>query len=138
MVAPAQVVLIGEPDPATRALYERMIGAAFDVVAAPDAGAFMELLHTQALAALVLEPELFGEDGPERMLAVSRLCAARRVPLVFCSTQDVRRQGMQLGAAACLLKPTLPAALLETLRGLIGAAPAGAAATQASTPSEEC
>jgi DNA-binding response OmpR family regulator len=120
MIAPEQVVLIGEPDLATSALYERTIGVSFDVIAAPDEATFMELLRTRPIAALVLEPEIFADHGAQQLAAVSRLCAAQGAPMVLCSTQDVRRQGIEMGAAACLIKPTLPATLLETLRQLIG------------------
>jgi len=129
MTASEQVVLIGEPDHATGALYERVIGVAFGVIVAPDEATVMDLLRTHPLLALVLEPEIFAAHGAERLAAVGRICAARGTPLVLCSTQDLRRQGLELGAAACLIKPTLPAALLETLRQVIvdGRARAGQA-----------
>jgi DNA-binding NarL/FixJ family response regulator len=133
MTASEQVVLIGEPDHATSALYERMIGVAYSVIATTHEATFMHLLRTRSIVALVLEPEMFTAHSGEQLATVSQICAARGTPMVFCSTQDVRRQGIALGAAACLIKPTLPAALLETLQSVIEGGP-GAMARPALRP----
>jgi DNA-binding response OmpR family regulator len=138
MAVADQVVLIGEPDQATRALYERALGAAFEVLVAPDQDAVLHLLQTRRLAALVLEPAIFVLGGWEQVVTVSELCAAAHVPLVICSTQDERRRGIELGAAAYLVKPTLPAALLEAVRAVIRAAEMrGSTATKATKAPKE-
>ena len=56
MTATGDVVLIGEPDPATNRLYQRTLGAAFTVIAASDEDAMLNLLRTTPIVALVLEP----------------------------------------------------------------------------------
>jgi DNA-binding response OmpR family regulator len=120
MTATERVILIGEPDQATAQLYGRFLREAFDVVGASDEDSLLHALHSRAIDVLVLEPALLGRSTCEDLLAISRECAARGIPLVICSTQDERRRGADLGAAAYLVKPTLPATLLDTLRQVIG------------------
>src|SRR5690349_20678705 len=110
-----QVVLIGEPDPATNALCQRALSNTFTVLAAPDEAALLHLLHTAPVAALVLEPALFPTPGWDHLTAISRVCAEQGIPLVVCSTLDERRRGLALGAAAYLVKPTLPETLRDTV-----------------------
>jgi DNA-binding response OmpR family regulator len=116
MAGNQQVILIGEPDPATTALYQRALSTAFTVLAAPDEASLLQLLYTMPVAALVLELALFPAPGWDEVTAISRVCAEQGVPLVVCSTLDERRRGLALGATAYLVKPTLPATLLDTLR----------------------
>jgi DNA-binding response OmpR family regulator len=44
----------------------------------------------------------------------------RAVPIILCSALDERKRGLELGASAYLVKPVLPAALLEALRRVTG------------------
>jgi DNA-binding response OmpR family regulator len=106
-------VVIGEPDQAMSVLYQRALGAVFTVLAAPDHATILELLRSRPLVAVIVEPVLFPTDSWVQTETVSRACARAGVPLVICSTQDERRKGRDLGAAAYLVKPTLPATLLD-------------------------
>jgi DNA-binding response OmpR family regulator len=115
MATPAPVVLIGDPDQATSALYQRVLSASFEVLVAADEASIQHHLTNQHIAVLVLEWALFGEDNWERIAAMSRVCTERHVHLVICSTYDQRRRGADYGVAAYLVKPTLPATLLETI-----------------------
>lgn len=119
MPATDPVVLIGEPDQATAELYLRALRVAFDVLAAHDETTLLRTLSARRIAALVLEPAIFG-GGWTDLVAISRECAARGIPLVICSTLDERRRGMELGATVYLVKPTLPSILLDALQHVIG------------------
>lgn len=118
------VVVIGEPDQATSALYLRALSTVFPVLAAPDEATIIELLDTHTVAVVIVEPALFPARGWEQLEQVGRACAAAGVPLIICSTQDERRKGRDLGAAAYLVKPTLPSTLLETVRQVLNPAAA--------------
>ena len=120
MLAHQPIILIGEPDRPTIRLYQRALRGVFGVIAAPDAATVEQLLQSEPLAALVLEPALFAIPAWEQLAAVSQICAERGIALVICSTQDERRRYAELGVAAYLLKPTLPAVLRETLRQVLG------------------
>lgn len=123
MGARCNTVLIGEPDQATSALYQRTLGGSFDVVTAGDSVTLLELLHSRPLAAVVVEPALFPPNSWEQLEAFARACEEAGTRLVICSTQDERRRGRELGVAAYLVKPTLPATLLATLQQLTGEEP---------------
>lgn len=110
------IVVVCEPDLATRVLYERTLSTVFTVLIAPDDAAILALLRNRPIAAVVVEPALFTSDRWGQLALVSRACAAAGVPLIVCSTQDERRRGRDLGVSAYLVKPTLPAALLETVQ----------------------
>jgi DNA-binding response OmpR family regulator len=114
-----QIVLIGEPDQATFELYQRALCGAFGVIAASNAVMVEQLLRTEPLAALVLELAIFSTSSWEQVALVGHICAERNIVLVICSTQDERRRCAGLGAAAYLLKPTLPATLLSTLQRVL-------------------
>lgn len=92
----------------------------FDVITACDVETILRMLRTHPSAALVLEPAIFAPYSWEPLTEISWVCAARTFPLVICSTLDERRRGFELGAAAYLVKPTLPATLLDTLRQVVG------------------
>jgi DNA-binding response OmpR family regulator len=114
------VVLLAEPDQASSTLYQRVLRAAFEVVAAADEDAILRILHTRPVDALVLDPMIFVAYRWEQLAGVSRVCAERGIPFVICSTLDERRRGIELGATIYLVKPTLPATLLDTLQQLLG------------------
>ncbi len=120
MTATGNVVLIGEPDQATNTLYQRALGTTVAVITASDEETMLELLRTTPIAALVLEPAIFAAPGWDGLATISHMCAALGIPLIVCSTLDERRRGIALGAAAYLVKPTLPATLVATLRQVIG------------------
>jgi DNA-binding response OmpR family regulator len=119
MIVSDRVVLLAEPDQASSMLYQRVLRAAFEVIAAPDKDTVLRILHTRRVEALVLEPTIFVVCCWEQLAAISRVCAERGIPLVICSTLDERRRGIELGATTYLVKPTLPATLLDTLQAVI-------------------
>lgn len=113
------IVVLGEPDQATSVLYQRTLGAVFSVLVAGDQEAILELLRSQAVVAVIVEPALFARSRWEQLEVVGQACARVGVPLLICSTQDERQRGQELKAAAYLVKPTLPITLLETLRQVL-------------------
>jgi len=120
MTVTDRVVLLAEPDQASSMLYQHILRTAFEVVAAVDKDTVLRILHTRPVEALVLDPMIFVVYRWEQLAAVSRVCAERDIPLVICSTLDERRRGIELGATVYLVKPTLPATLLDTLQQVLG------------------
>lgn len=114
------VVLLGEPDRATRELYYRALSAEFVTLAADERGAIADTLHTNQIAALVIEPMLFGVAGWAELATISRDCAEQGIALIICTTLDEGWRGTELGAAEYLLKPTLPSALVATVQQVLG------------------
>lgn len=119
MAPTAPSVLLGEPDLATSELYQRALSAGFAVVTAGDEQTLLYELRTHPLAGVILEPAIFRVRSWEQTELIGRLCAARQIRLVICSTRDERQRARELGATSYLVKPTLPATLLETLRKVL-------------------
>lgn len=108
-------ILILENDAATVQLYQRELGRTYRVIASGDARQALEILDSEAINAVVLEPAAFDENGWDLLAAMTTQRRGHSVPIVVCSVLDERRRGMSLGAAAYLVKPVLPVALQDTL-----------------------
>lgn len=113
-------ILIVEHDAPTRELYLRELSRDFRVFGCRDERAALELLHTHDIRAVVLEPGAVGGSGWALLAALKRAAGTRAIPVILCSALDERKRGLELGASAYLVKPVLPAALLEALRRVTG------------------
>lgn len=112
-------ILIVENDAATVQLYQRELGRTYRVVASADARQALALLSSEAIDAVVLEPAAFDENGWDLLAAMADQQQGHATPIVVCSVLDERRRGMNLGAAAYLVKPVLPVTLLDTLHNVL-------------------
>ena len=115
----AHEILIVESDQPTAELYRRELSRDCHVFTCTDEPAALDLLRTRTISAVVLEPALSGGQGWHLFAAIKEACGARSIPIIVCSTLDERRRGVDLGAAAYLVKPVLPATLRDTLRRVI-------------------
>jgi DNA-binding response OmpR family regulator len=112
-------ILIVEDDPATCALYERLLGSTYRVIVRSSSAQALRVLQSQPIAVVVLEPSLAYGQGWTLIADVRATPAISRVPIVVCSSVDARRRSLALGGTAYLLKPIQPNALLATLRQLL-------------------
>jgi DNA-binding response OmpR family regulator len=112
-------ILLLEADPVTRELYERELDRHYQVFTGRDESEALQLLRTVDIRAVVLEPAM--SDGAGWHLLESMQVMKLRSPMriILCSVLDDRRRGMNLGAAAYLVKPVLPKTLLDTLRQVL-------------------
>ncbi|HSN75069.1 MAG TPA: response regulator [Anaerolineae bacterium] len=108
-------VLIIEQDDATRELYQREVGRSFHVLSSSDAESALQLMQNNHIDAVVLEPAMADGAGWHLLEALPRMQPGAPAPVILCSVLDERKRGKSLGAAAYLVKPVLPAALLDTL-----------------------
>ncbi|MGQ0603483.1 MAG: response regulator [Anaerolineales bacterium] len=113
-----RTVLIIERDRATCLMYARALQETYHVIVATDEVDIGVLLTGYTLHAAVLEPGPVGGHGWELLTELKRRPDTRSVPVILCTAQDERRRGLEMGAAAYLTKPVLPAALLEAVRRL--------------------
>ncbi len=111
-----QIILIVDYDQPTLELYQRELSREYTILTCDRVAKALELLRTQPVAAVVFEPFLHEKQDWSLLTAVKKLPGAARIPVVLCSTLDERLRGMEMGAAAYLVKPVLPATLLDTLR----------------------
>jgi DNA-binding response OmpR family regulator len=115
-----QAILIVEHDEPTRELYLRELSRDYRVFACCDERAALELLRTNDIRAVVLEPGAADGSGWDLLSNLKHVTGMRAVPIILCSALDERKRGLELGASAYLVKPVLPAALLEALRRVTG------------------
>lgn len=113
-----RTILIIERDRATSVMYARALREVYHVIVATDETDIDVLLTGHTLLAAVLEPGPVGGRGWELLTELKRRPDTRSVPVIICTAQDERRRGLEMGAAAYLTKPVLPAALLEMVRRL--------------------
>ena len=112
------IVLIVENDQATYRLYRRALEAEYQVLVASYDDEVLVLVKDRPLAAIVLEPGPIGGRGWTLLADLKRQPDFQTSPIIICTAQDERRRGQELGSAAYLIKPVLPAALLATVRRL--------------------
>jgi DNA-binding response OmpR family regulator len=113
--------MLVEGDPPTRELYARELGRDFAVLVCTDRDQAVDLLQTQPVIAVVIEPASAGGAGWHVLASIGGICAERAIPIIVCSTLEERRRGQQLGATLYLVKPTLPTALSDALRHVLQA-----------------
>jgi DNA-binding response OmpR family regulator len=109
------LILLIEADPNTAALYRRELSHDYTVVTSADEAQVWEILLTDQLKAIVLEPIGLGKWGWDLLAAIKSKPAMQAIPVVVCSTLDERRKGLEMGAAYFLVKPVLPSTLLQVL-----------------------
>lgn len=113
-----QTVLIIENDQPTSRLYERVLQTEYEVVLATLDDDVLSLIEASQVDAVVLEPGPIGGRGWSLWSELKNSPDIPAIPIVLCTTQDERRRGLELGSAAYLVKPVLPATLLATLHRL--------------------
>jgi DNA-binding response OmpR family regulator len=113
---PKPAVLMVESDLPTIELYRAALRQEYEVLARSDESGALEALSTSNLNAIILEPALEGGRGWGILAAIRNAMRERPIPLIVCTTSDERKRGLEMGAAAFLVKPVLPGVLLETLR----------------------
>jgi DNA-binding response OmpR family regulator len=118
-----QAILLVEHDQPTRELYLRELSRNFLVYACCDEGAVLELLRVHDIRAVVLEPGPAGGNGWALLADLKRLASTRATPVILCSSLDERKRGLEMGASAYLVKPVLPATLLEAVCRFTGRLP---------------
>ena len=119
MPTKTQEILIIECDLPTLELYLRELSRDYQILACSETQQALALLQAHAVAAVVLEPSTPDEQGWSLLADIKSLPGSSPIPVVLCSTLDERKRGMEMGAAAYLVKPVLPTTLLKTLRQVI-------------------
>ncbi|MEM8532070.1 MAG: response regulator [Chloroflexota bacterium] len=119
MLPNVHVILIIESDQPTADMYRRELSREYCVLTSTDTPTIFEILQTQSLSAIVLEPALQGGQGWHLFSEIQQVNSWKSIPVILCTTLDERQRGIDLGAAAYLVKPTLPSTLRDTLRHVI-------------------
>lgn len=115
MPSAERAILIVEGDRSTRELYCRALSQAYEVFVSANPQEARALLCTHAIDAVILEPGPLDGGGWSLLAELKRDPSTQLIPLIVCTTQDERRRAIELGATVYLVKPVLPALLLETV-----------------------
>lgn len=112
-------VLLLESDAATLNLYCRELGRLYRVIGCSNEREAVTCLRSQVVQVLVVEPAMFQDDEWSFIVAVRTNPETNRLPIILCSTLDVRRRGAELGVAATLIKPVTPQMLVAAVSTVI-------------------
>jgi response regulator RpfG family c-di-GMP phosphodiesterase len=112
-------VLLLESDEATLNLYCRELGRVYRVIACRNEREAVTCLRSETVQALVVEPAMFQDDEWSFIAAVRTNPETNRLPIILCSTLDVRRRGGELGVAATLIKPVTPQTLVAAVTAVM-------------------
>jgi DNA-binding response OmpR family regulator len=114
-------ILIIEKDQATLELYCRELNRDFEVLVCSGKNEVLQAIKGRNVNAIVLEPAAWNGQGWDLLDKILALPAdVRSFPIILCSVLDERKRGLDMGAAAFLVKPVLPSQLLETLHQVLG------------------
>ena len=87
-----RTILIVDNDLPTLELYQRELGREFRVLTCTDEHAATEVLSSEQISAIVLEPFALSENGWARLAEMTHRPRKRPVPVLVCSTQDDRKR----------------------------------------------
>src|SRR4051812_7613921 len=111
----APAILLIEKDEVTLEMYQRELRKSFTVFAQTDTAGIPELLASQPIQALIIEPEIDHGQGWQLIRSLPTLFPGRPIPVIVCSTRDPFGNGglHDPEAARYLTKPVLPHTLRE-------------------------
>lgn len=104
-----------ENDLPTIELYRGLLQQDYDVLAHSDKAEILDLLSSFTPDAIILEPAMNNGLGWQIFTIIYAMMREHAVPVIICTTSDERKRGLEMGAAAFLVKPVLPSLLLQTL-----------------------
>ena len=120
MLKPTHAVLIIENDLATAEMYQRALSQHYQVFTSTVEEDVLTLVSANTLHAVILEPGPLNGPGWTLLAELQRQPSPWSIPIIVCTSQDRRRLGTEMNVAAYLVKPVLPATLLNIVRRLTG------------------
>jgi signal transduction histidine kinase/ActR/RegA family two-component response regulator len=112
-------VVVIEDDRPSLALFDAYLtGAALDVVTARDGQSGLAAVRRSSPCAVLLDIRLPGIDGWAVLKALKADPTTSDIPVIVVSIVDERSRGVELGAAAYLVKPVRREELLSALAGV--------------------
>lgn len=103
------IILVVDDDVLSLELYTRELASDYRVIACENVEAAQACFKSTNLTAVILEPAV-SEDGGWQLLKEIRSFSSP-LPVIVCSILDERKEGLEQGADAFLVKPVLPTTL---------------------------
>ncbi|HEX6271054.1 MAG TPA: GAF domain-containing protein [Anaerolineales bacterium] len=114
-------ILVIDDDPdAVYLLQENLAQQEFEIIGARNGPEGMRLAREGQPQAILLDIVMPGADGWQVLHDLKASPATSNIPVVFLTIVDKKALGLQLGAAAYLLKPLDPVEVRDTLNRVIG------------------
>ncbi|MCS6827033.1 MAG: hypothetical protein NZ553_10510 [Caldilinea sp.] len=102
------LLLLLEPDKATRQLYARELNRRWRVIAVERPIEALRALATHPIRAAILEPGAEGEQVWQMLATLQEQKRKGAPPIIICSAVDERSRAYELGVSAYLIKPVSP------------------------------
>jgi DNA-binding response OmpR family regulator len=109
-------ILIADDDGPTLELYSGVLGRYYRVFVCSTHQDVLNILSSEHLQLVVIEATVAGNYSWDLIENIINLYA---IPVVVCSALDDRKAGMKAGANAYLIKPVLPATLLQVAKSIL-------------------
>jgi len=109
----APAILLVEKDVVTLEMYQRELSKSFTVFALTDIQRIPDVLASQDIQAVVIEPEIDHQRAWELIQSIQGMASHRPTPVIVCSTRDAAGSGGGREVARYLTKPVLPHRLRE-------------------------
>ncbi|HET9587519.1 MAG TPA: PAS domain S-box protein, partial [Anaerolineales bacterium] len=114
-------ILVIDDDPdAVYLLQENLDPQEFEIIGARNGQDGLRIAHEGHPQAILLDIVMPGADGWQVLHDLKADPATSTIPVVFLTIVDKKALGLQLGAAAYLLKPLDPVEVRDTLNRVIG------------------
>ncbi len=109
----APPVILIEDDEVTLDFYRRELSKSFTVFAFSQIDDIPDIVMNQNIRAVVIEPEINSGEGWEWIHTLSAKYPERCLPIIVCTTRDLRNTDLDREITRYLTKPVLPKALRE-------------------------
>jgi signal transduction histidine kinase/DNA-binding response OmpR family regulator/PAS domain-containing protein len=114
---PRKTILVVEEDLQTVSLYRRYLSKeGYEVLGVNDPETVIGMVNTHAPHLILLDVNIHDQAGWEILAYLKQFEATRDIPVIICTLNPDRQRGLDMGAAAYLVKPFDNEQLLDTLR----------------------
>jgi DNA-binding response OmpR family regulator len=110
---PTPAIVLIENDQITLGLYQRELCKSFSIFAFTDINGVLEIMATQDIRAVIIEPEIHFGKGWDLIHSIHETFPDRFIPVLVCTTRDRSNVVPSLKVTKYLTKPVLPRTLRE-------------------------
>jgi response regulator RpfG family c-di-GMP phosphodiesterase len=110
---PSPAIVLIENDEITLELYQRELCKSFSIFAFTDIKGVLEVMTTQDIRAVIIEPEIHSGKGWDLIHSIHETFPDRFIPVLVCTTRDRSNMVPSIKVTKYLTKPVLPRTLRE-------------------------
>jgi DNA-binding response OmpR family regulator len=110
---PTPAIVLIEKDEVTLELYQRELSKSFKVFGFTELEDVLATIQDQPIQAIIIEPEICSGKGWDLIPTLQQTFSDRPIPIIVCSTRELRDSCKNLEVEKYLTKPVLPKTLKE-------------------------